>query len=382
MNLMRDLNKQMGAPMIHSAAEMPEIRRIRSRIPAVDYCLGGGLAVNRIMEYYGPPSSGKTYNAMIAMREFQNTCWETFTQGAVVKVLTYKEKKLVTKYKDGSTSEQIMYTPDKMEYTTKNRPKLKNVYIIDVEGSFDIEWAEQLGLDVKRIIRVIPDTGEHAIDIADALLRDPDTCLVVYDSVGITRAAAEIEKSMEDQSMGLQARFWNRASAKFQAALNTNPEKDVTLILINRAYQKVGLVFGDPEQVGGGRGIEFAKSISLKFANTGKENRGDLDGMENVVLGRNIKVENKKNKTAKPLRDAQYFFVLADDPALNLRLGETDVPDNITELGVQIGLIEKIGHTYKFGRWSEKGRDKWVQSLRDKPGILNAILNKFYEQYC
>ena len=375
--LVNDINKQMGDNMVQCANEMPEMFRIKSHIPAIDWCTGGGFPVNRCIELFGPESSGKTYNAMIAMREFQNTCWETMIQNALIKVLTYKEKNLSVKFKDGSVGTQTFYIPDKLEYTTPKRPRLKNVVLIDMEGSYDVEWATELGIDSKRITRVVPDTGEHAIDIAEAFLKDEDTCLVVFDSVGATRAAAEIEKSMEDQTMGLQARFWNRASAKFQAALNVNTERHATMILINRAYSKVGLVFGDPEQIGGGTGIRYFKAVSLKF-HPMKEIEGEIDG-EKVTIGRNIRVQNKKNKTAKPHREAMYFFSLADDPSINIKYAETDVPNDITELGVQIGLIEKKGNRYCFGRTEVNGRDNWVQTLRTKPTLLNSILNKFYE---
>lgn len=377
LKLINDLNKKMGN-VIYPASQMPEIFRIRTYIPGIDWCSTGGTPVNRVTEYYGHESSGKTYVALINAREFQNTDWNTRTQRAIKAVTKYKEKKVTTTDKQGDTVEHTFYVPEKYELADgfTGKPRLKNVYMVDVEGTYDAEWAEQLGIDNNRITRIVPKTGEQAVDIAEALLRDPETCLVIFDSVGATRAAGEIEKSMEDQTMGLQARFWNRAAAKFQSALNSNPEPDATLILINRAYSKIGLVFGDPEQIGGGTGIRFAKSMSLKF-HAKKEVKGEIDGVE-CVTGRNVTVQNRKNKTGKPHRESEYFFVLCDDPDTGLKLGETDVPNDLTEIGVKMGLIERSGTTYSFGRYKVRGRDNWVDTLRKNKNLLNSLLDKFY----
>ena len=372
LKFINDINKKLKKPLVTTAATMPDVFRIKTGNPAFDYVATGGIAVNRMIEFYGAEASTKTYHCQLAMREFQNTDWNTRTQGAIEGIVSYKEKKV--KMEDGS--EYVLFVPDKIESKVR-KPRLKNVIIIDIEGTQDPVWNEQLGLDNKRLIRVVPDTTEQGIDLADAFLRDEDTCLVVIDSIHAGRAQAEIDKPMDEQTMGLQARTWNRAFAKFQNALNANPEKDATLMFINKEYQKIGVMFGDPNALAGGGGAKFAKSQAFKFT-AYKELKGELNGVKDTVLGRNIKVENKKNKTGRPYRTAEFFFCLADNEEEGLKYGDIDTALAVSELGLIHGIIQKSGTTYSFGRLKARGRDGLTRELRSKPHLMDSIMEKLY----
>lgn len=373
--LLTSLNGHFKRTVITTADKMPAIPRISTRIPAVDYCMtGGGVPLNRMIELYGPESSGKTYLAQIMMREFQNFDWNNRVPNGL-EVTGWKTKHLKFKNADKTEGTMDIEVPTYISTCGYKNPRAKNVVIIDAEGTWDTDWATKLGIDNRRIIRIVPETGENAVDIAEVFIRDPDTCLIVIDSVAAIKPKAEIEKSMDDQNMGVQARFWNRAMGKFQAAMNGNPEADITIVLINRAYTKIGLVFGDPEEIGNGSGIKFAKSISLKCTQVGKPVKTE-DG---DVVGRTVKVENKKNKTGAPFRSAQYFFALADDEEKGIKYGETDIINDTIELGCVTGIIAKAAGNYTFGRLKIKGRENFENFLRENPEKLDVIISRIME---
>jgi recombination protein RecA len=368
--LVADLNKHYDRQVIMPASQYPKEFRIPIGSPVVDYIMGGGYPVGRAVEFYGGESSTKTYHAQMAIARFQKFDWGNQELDGI-EVMSYKETKVRTKLKSGEFVETKMYTPDKVN--AKKGYKIKYVALVDVEGSYIPEWGEYMGIDNKLLIRVIPSTGEQAIDVAESLLRNPEISLVVFDSVMVTRASGEIEKSMEDGTMGKQATMWGRGSAKFQSAMNEN--LGVSMILINRAYEKIGLVFGDPEVIGGGRALRHFKAISMKFVAL-KTDTGTVGDQEGVVLGRNIKVENKKNKTSRPLKSGLLYFCLADDPATDLKYGETDIANDMTELGVQLGVVQKKGNVYSYGRLRINGREKFVDELRRKKALLNTLVNE------
>jgi RecA/RadA recombinase len=376
LKLLLQLNKHFKKPLVHSAAAIPKRDRIRSKIIAADYAATGGIPINGIIELTGPNSSGKTWFAMQIIREFQQMDWNNRIQGGITGV-DYKEKKVSVMGKKGVPEDIIVYIPTKIHSLAKGARR-KNVVLIDQENTYDADWGAYLGVDNKGLIHVVPETGEQGVDAMEAFIKNPETSLVVYDSIATARPSAEIEKSMEDQVMANHARFWNRASMKIQAALNSNPESDVTVILINRTYMKVGVIFGNPEQTASGSGVAYAKHMSLDFR-AGKVVTGEVDGVKDVSLFRNLTIENKKNKTGKPFRWADACYIMNDDPEVDLKYGQTDEPNDVTELGLRLGIIQKQGNSLLFGRVKEPSRDKFVQYLRDHPKFMELIANKILE---
>lgn len=375
LKLISDINKKFKKVVVTPASSTRKIPRIRSYdCVALDYCMGGGFPFNKIVEFYGPESAGKTWAALLYTREFQRYDFNNEVPRGITQVLKYKERVIKNDFGDFT-----FYTAEKVE-SVKNKPETKNVIIIDTEGTYDKDWGEYLGIDNKLLIHCVPETGEQAVDIAEIFLSDPNTGLVLFDSVGATKPSAEIAKSMEDQNMGVTARFWNRAMAKFQMALNRNPCKYTSIILINRSYEKIGMVFGNPEQVANGSGIKFAKSVSLKISKSGSPTKEKIDG-EDVITGQLIKIENKKNKTGKPFKTANCFFCMLTDEETDVHYGFPDHVIDLVELGLTTKIIEQpSARTFKYGAIQGSSRADFIDKLRKSKRAQRSLYDSILSQ--
>ena len=237
-----------GAIMRLGDESIEDVPVISTGSVGLNIALGvGGYPRGRIVEIYGPESSGKTTLAIHAMAEVQKT-------GGIAA-------------------------------------------IIDAEHAFDRFYAEKLGVDIDNLLIAQPDSGEQALEIADELIRSSAVDLVVIDSVAALTPKAEIEGDMGDNKVGLQARLMSQALRKLTATIN---KTQTTCIFINQLREKIGVMFGNPETTTGGNALKFYASVRLDIRKVGQLKDGDN------VLGNQVRVKVVKNKVAPPFRKAEF----------------------------------------------------------------------------
>lgn len=368
----QEINKAHSRIVLHPASVLPPVERVRLYEPMVDYASGGGIPINRVIEFYGPPSSGKSFFAYRTIAKFQHYDWGSRRQ-SVIKEIRMRPKKIKSGDMDGYSLMEVAEVVTSKSYS--GTPKVKSVALIDHEGSYDPVWGAKLGINNDALLLSRPERGTEAINTIETLLYEPNISLIVVDSVGSISSDAEIDNEIEKEQMGVNARMWNKAMRKFTAAMNANPERDVTLLLINRSYDKIGIVYGNPEQVGGGSGINFGKSLSLKFTAMAPVKRA-FEGSETVV-GRNVKVENKKNKTARPFLEGSLYHSFIDDGYI--MEDSTDVPSQLVELGVRFDLIQRKGAYYTYANMSSQGRENFINDLING-NRLNSLMKEVYKK--
>ena len=237
-----------GAIMKMSSKKVDEVPVIPSGSITIDQALGiGGYPKGRVIEIFGPESSGKTTLAIHAIAEAQK--------------------------KGGIAA------------------------FIDAEHAFDRFYAEKLGVDVENLWISQPDNGEQALEIAEQLIRSSAVDIIVIDSVAALTPKAEIEGDMGDSKMGLQARLMSQALRKLTAAIN---KTNTTCIFINQLRDKIGVMFGNPETTTGGNALKFYASVRLDIRSIGKLKDGD------EIKGNQVRVKVIKNKVAPPFRKAEF----------------------------------------------------------------------------
>ena len=244
--IQKDFGK--GAIMRLGENKIEDVPVIPTGSVSLNMALGvGGYPKGRIIEIYGPESSGKTTLAIHAMAQTQ-------AQGGIAA-------------------------------------------IIDAEHAFDRFYAEKLGVDVENLLIAQPDSGEQALDIADELIRSSAVDLVVIDSVAALTPEAEIKGDMGDNKVGLQARLMSQALRKLTATIN---KTQTTCIFINQLREKIGVMFGSPETTTGGNALKFYASVRLDI----RKVTGIKDGEE--ILGNRVRVKVVKNKVAPPFKKAEF----------------------------------------------------------------------------
>ena len=281
----------------------------------LDIALGvGGLPRGRVVEIYGPESSGKTTLTLQVIAEMQ---------------------------KLGGTCA-----------------------FIDAEHALDVQYASRLGVNLTDLLISQPDTGEQALEIADALVRSGSVDLIVIDSVAALVPKAEIEGDMGDSLPGLQARLMSQALRKLTATIKRT---NCMVIFINQIRMKIGVMFGSPETTTGGNALKFYASVRLDIRRIGSIKKGD------EMIGNETRVKVVKNKVAPPFKQAEFDIMYGSGIS---RQGE------IIDLGVQAGVVEKAGSWFSYnGNRIGQGKDNVREYLREHPALAVEIENKVRESF-
>jgi len=314
---LKQIEKQFGKGSIMKLGEQTETRisTVPSGSLALDTALGvGGYPRGRIIEVYGPESSGKTTVALHAIAEVQQ-------QGG-------------------------------------------QAAFIDAEHALDPVYAQKLGVDIDELLLSQPDTGEQALEIAEALVRSGAVDIVVIDSVAALVPKAEIEGDMGDSHVGLQARLMSQALRKLSGAIN---KSKTIAIFINQIREKVGVMFGNPETTPGGRALKFYSSVRLEVRRAEQLKQG------NDVMGNKTKIKVVKNKVAPPFRTAEVDIMYGEGIS---KEGE------IIDLGTELDIVQKSGAWYSYQEERlGQGRENAKQFLKENKDILLMIQEQIREHY-
>lgn len=280
---------------------------------ALDIATGiGGYPRGRVVEIFGPESSGKTTIALNAIAQAQKT---------------------------GGTAA-----------------------FIDAEHALDINYAQKLGVKVEDLLISQPDTGEQALEVAEALVRSGAVDIVVIDSVAALVPKAEIEGEMGDSLPGLQARLMSQALRKLTAAISKSL---TTVMFINQIRMKIGVMFGSPETTTGGNALKFYSSM-----------RFDIRRIDNIkenqeTIGGRVRVKVVKNKVAPPFKQAEFDIYFNEGIS---RAGE------LVDIGVEKGIVEKSGAWYSYGgNRIGQGRENVKEFLKNNPEIAKEVEDKITE---
>lgn len=302
-----------GAIMRVGSGARVRVEAVSTGALNLDHAIGvGGWPRGRIAEIYGPESSGKTTLCLHAVANVQAT-------GGIAA-------------------------------------------FVDVEHALDIEYARKLGVDVDNLLVSQPDTGEQALEIAEALIRSGAVDIVVVDSVAALVPRAEIEGEMGDAHVGLQARLMSQALRKLTGVVkNTN----TLLVFTNQIREKIGVMFGNPETTTGGRALKFYASLRLDIRRTG----AIKDGQNQI--GNRTRVKVVKNKVAPPFREAEFDIMFGKG---------IDHHGILLDLGVEHEIVDKSGAWFSYGDIRlGQGRERAKAFLLESPEVAAEIENKVRE---
>ena len=290
--------------------EVSDIPAISTTSLSLDAAIGiGGVPRGRIIEIYGPESSGKTTLALHIVAEAQ---------------------------KAGGVAAYI-----------------------DAEHAMDAEYAVKLGVDIDQLLISQPDSGEQALEIAEALVRSNGVDVIVVDSVAALVPRAELDGEMGDSLPGLQARLMSQALRKLTAIVSSS---NTCFIFINQIREKIGVMFGSPETTTGGRALKFYASLRLDIRRIGAIKDGDR------IAGNRTKVKVAKNKVAPPFREVEFDIMYGEGIS---REGD------LLDLATAQRVVEKSGAWFSYkGERLGQGRENSKQLLKENPEMLKRIENE------
>lgn len=314
---LKKIEKSYGKGSIMKMGEKvdTQIKTVPSGSLALDVALGiGGYPRGRIIEVYGPESSGKTTVALHAIASVQ-------AHGGIAA-------------------------------------------FIDAEHALDPKYARALGVNIDELLLSQPDTGEQALEIADALVSSGAIDIVVIDSVAALVPRAEIDGEMGDSHMGLQARLMSQALRKLSGTIN---KTKTIAFFINQVREKIGVMFGNPETTTGGRALKFYSSVRLEVR------RGESIKSGQDMTGNRTKIKVVKNKVAPPFKLAMVDIMYGEGIS---QVGE------IVDMGAEAEIITKAGAWYSYGEERiGQGRENAKQYLLDNPELRQEIEKKVRVAY-
>ena len=315
---MAQIEKQFGAGAVMVLGGKPPAENIQS-IPtgslSLDIALGiGGIPKGRVIEIFGPESSGKTTLTLQIVAQAQK-------RGGIAA-------------------------------------------FIDAEHALDLQYAKKIGVNVDQLVVSQPGTGEEALEIADSLVRSGSIDVLVIDSVAALVPKAEIEGEMGDSHMGLQARLMSQALRKLTSAI---ARSNTSVIFINQIRMKIGVMFGSPETTTGGNALKFYASVRIDIRRIGSIKKGD------EVVGSRTKARIVKNKVAPPFKEAEFDIVY--DSGISL---EGDIVDIGSESGIieKSGTWFSYGKE-RLGQGREAAKETLKNNPALRNEIHSKILEKF-----
>ncbi|HLL75891.1 MAG TPA: recombinase RecA [Pyrinomonadaceae bacterium] len=298
-----------GSIMLLGDKQVADVQSISTTSLSLDAAIGiGGVPRGRIIEIYGPESSGKTTLALHIVAEAQ---------------------------KAGGVAAYI-----------------------DAEHAMDSEYAGKLGVSIDDLLISQPDSGEQALEIAEALVRSNGVDIIVIDSVAALVPRAELDGEMGDSLPGLQARLMSQALRKLTAIV---AQSNTSLIFINQIREKIGVMFGSPETTTGGRALKFYSSLRLDIRRIGAIKDGDR------AVGNRTKVKVVKNKVAPPFRECEFDIMYGEGIS---REGD------LLDLAVTNRIVEKSGAWFSYkGERLGQGRENSKQTLKDDASMRQRVEN-------
>ncbi|MBE5805292.1 MAG: recombinase RecA [Clostridiales bacterium] len=311
------IEKQFGKGSVMKLGDFSamNVEAIPTGALSLDVALGiGGIPRGRIIEVFGPESSGKTTLTLHMIAEAQKLGGEAA--------------------------------------------------FIDAEHALDPVYAKHLGVDIDNLIVSQPDTGEQALEIAEALVRSGALDIIVVDSVAALVPKAEIDGDMGDSHIGLQARLMSQALRKLAGAIN---KTKTVIVFINQLREKVGIMFGNPETTPGGRALKFYSSVRL-----------DIRKIENLkqdgeVVGNRAKVKIVKNKVAPPFREAEFDIMYGKGISKE---------GNLVDLAVNLDIIEKSGSWFSYNENRiGQGRENVKKYLIENPEVMAEVEQKIRDNF-
>ena len=314
------IDKQFGKGSVMFLGDeqsQTDIEAVSTGSLSLDIALGiGGLPRGRIIEVYGPESSGKTTLTLHAIAEIQ---------------------------KLGGTAA-----------------------FIDAEHALDPQYAKRLGVNIEELLISQPDTGEQALEICDMLVRSGGVDIVVVDSVAALTPKAEIEGDMGDSHMGLQARLMSQALRK----LTSNIKKTNTMVIfINQLRMKIGVMFGNPETTTGGNALKFYASVRLDIRRTGAIKKGD------EVLGNETRVKVLKNKVAPPFKQAEFQILYNQGISRESEIIELGVAQDLIE---KAGAWYSVDGE-RIGQGKDNARDYLKENTQLRESLESKIREKLMQ---
>lgn len=303
------IEKQFGAGAIMRLGQNKamDIESIPTGSMTLDLALGiGGIPRGRIIEIYGPESSGKTTVALHCIAETQKLGGE--------------------------------------------------VAFIDVEHALDPVYAEKLGVDIESLLVSQPDSGEQALEIAEALARSGAIDCIVIDSVAAMVTKAEIDGVMGDTHVGQLARLMSQAMRKLTSVIS---KSNCAAIFINQVREKIGTIYGNPETTPGGRALKFYSTVRIEVR------RGEQIKNGSEVIGNRTKCKVVKNKVAPPFKECEFDIMYGQGIS---RTGE------VLDIATELGIVKKGGAWYSYNEMKlGQGRDNSKEFLKNNPEIMTEI---------
>ena len=311
------IEKQFGKGSVMKLGDYTamNVEAIPTGALSLDIALGiGGIPRGRIIEVFGPESSGKTTLALHLIAEAQKMGGEAA--------------------------------------------------FIDAEHALDPVYAKHLGVNIDELIVSQPDTGEQALEIAEALVRSGALDIIVVDSVAALVPKAEIDGDMGDSHVGLQARLMSQALRKLAGVIN---KSKCVIVFINQLREKVGVMFGNPETTPGGRALKFYASVRLDIR------RVESLKQDGEVIGNRTRVKVVKNKVAPPFREAEFDIIYGKGISKE---------GNILDAAVNLDIVEKSGSWFSYnGERIGQGRENVKEYLAKNPKIAEEIEGKIRANY-
>lgn len=318
------IEKSFGSGSIMKLGESKhmDVETLPTGSLSLDLALGGGIPRGRVIEIYGPESSGKTTLTLHMIAEMQK--------------------------KGGQAA------------------------FIDAEHALDPAYAKRIGVDIDNLLLSQPDTGEQALEIVETLVRSNAVDIVVVDSVAALTPRAEIEGEMGDAQMGLQARLMSQALRKLTAVIS---KSNCTVIFLNQLRMKIGVMFGNPETTTGGQALKFYASVRMEIRRIGQ-----LEGTEQAqagegkeLVGNRVRVKVVKNKVAPPFKTAEF------DIMYNKGISKEG---DILDLAAKYELVRKSGAFYSYGETKMgQGRENTKAYLNENKKLLEELEGKIREKF-